>query len=136
MPGRKRRETKADLSRAAVRFEQWRGRRAVGARIPATLWKSAVNLAGRHGVSRVATALKLDYYALKKRLERQPVPVVDVEVPSAPPAFVELAPSACSSSGQCLVEFANSAGATLRVHLPAGQAPDLAALGRGFWDAS
>ena len=68
MPGRKRRETWADLSRAAVRFEQWRGRSAAGAKIPATLWKSAVKLAGRHGVSRVATVLKLDYYALKRRL--------------------------------------------------------------------
>ena len=135
MPGRKRREEAADLSRATVRFELWRVRRAPGARIPATLWKSAVKLAGRHGVSRVATALKLDYYALKRRLKRQPVPVVDVEVPSAP-AFVELAPSACSSSGQCLIEFVNSAGSTLRVHLPSGQVPDLVALVRSVEDAS
>lgn len=134
MPGRKRRETWADLSRAAVRFEQWRGRRAAGARIPAILWKSAVELAGRHGVSRVATALKLDYYALKRRLGRQPFPVVEAEAPSVPPAFVELAPSACSSSGQCLIEFANSAGSTLRVHLPSGQVPDLVALVRSVGD--
>jgi hypothetical protein len=119
-----------------VRFELWRVRRAPGARIPATLWKSAVKLAGQHGVSRVATALKLDYYALKRRLEHQPVPVVDVEVPSAPPAFVELAPSACSSSGQCLIEFVNSTGSTLRVHLPSGQVPDLVALVRSVEDAS
>jgi hypothetical protein len=84
----------------------------------------------------VATALKLDYYALKRRLERQPVPVVAVEAPGAPPAFVELGPSACSSSGHCLIEFVNSAGSTLRVHLPAGQVPDLVTLGRGFWGAS
>jgi hypothetical protein len=100
MPGRKRQETWADLSRAAVRFEQWRGRRTAGARIPATLWKSAVKLAGRHGVSRVATVLKLDYYALKRRHGRQPFPVVEAEAPSAPPAFVELAPSARPSSGR------------------------------------
>ena len=130
MLGRKRREEAAELSRAIERFERWRVRRAHGARIPATLWKSAVKLAGRHGVSRVATALKLDYYALKGRLERQPVPGMDVEVPSAPPAFVELAPAACSASGQCLIEFANRAGSTLRVHLPAGQVPDLVALVR------
>ena len=135
MPGRKRRETRTDLSRAAVRFELWRERRAAGARIPATLWKSAVKLAGRHGVSRVATALKLDYYALKKRHGRQPLPVVDAEAPSTPPAFVELAPSACSSSGQCLIEFANSAGSTLRVHLPPGQVPDLVALVRSVGNA-
>jgi len=134
MPGRKRRETWADLSRAAVRFEQWRGRRTAGARIPATLWKSAVKLAGRHGVSRVATVLKLDYYALKRRHGRQPFPVVEAEAPSAPPAFVELAPSARPSSGQCLIEFVNSAGSTLRVHLPARQVPDLVALVRSVGD--
>jgi transposase len=33
----------------------------------------AVKVAGRHGVSRTATALKLDYYALKDRLLAQPV---------------------------------------------------------------
>ena len=134
MPGRKRQETWADLSRAAVRFEQWRGRRTAGARIPATLWKSAVKLAGRHGVSRVATVLKLDYYALKRRHGRQPFPVVEAEAPSAPPAFVELAPSARPSSGQCLIEFVNSAGSTLRVHLPARQVPDLVALVRSVGD--
>ena len=134
MPGRKRRETWADLSRVAVRFEQWRGRRTAGARIPATLWKSAVKLAGRHGVSRVATVLKLDYYALKRRHGRQPFPVVEAEAPSAPPAFVELAPSARPSSGQCLIEFVNSAGSTLRVHLPARQVPDLVALVRSVGD--
>jgi|SRR6185437_2749205 len=136
MPGRKRRGTSAGLSLAAMRFEQWRERRVPGARIPGSLWKSAVKLARRHGVSCVATALKLDYYTLQRRLGRQAFPVVDVEAPSSPPAFVELVPSAGSSSSQCLVEFANSAGSTLRVHLPPGQVPDLVSLGRGFWDAS
>jgi hypothetical protein len=136
MPGRKRREKAADLSRAAAQFERWRQRRAVGTRIPAPLWNTAVNLAGRHGVSRVAMALKLDYYALQKRFGQRPLPVVNVEASSAPPAFVELAPSTWASPGPCLIEFSNGAGSTLRVHLPTGQVPDLVALGRGFWDAS
>lgn len=136
MPGRKRRENAADLSRAAVRFEQWRERRTPGARIPATLWKAAIKLAGRHGVSRVAMALKLDYYTLQRRLGQHSLALVDHEAARTLPAFVELAPSAWSAPGQCLIEFSKGGGSTLRVHLPTGQVPDLVALGRGFWDAS
>src|SRR5579885_3509999 len=124
MRGRKRQEQAADLSRAAGRFDQWRKQRATGTRIPARLWKLAVKLAGRHGVSRVAMALKLDYYALQERLA-QGRSAVNGEAPMASPAFVELAPSAWSSHGPCLIEFSKGAGSTLRVHLPTGQVPDL-----------
>jgi hypothetical protein len=134
MPGRKRREQAADLSRAAVRFEQWRQRRVRGTRIPVTLWSTAVKLAGRHGVSRVAMALKLDYYALQRRLAQRRLSAVNIEAPNASPAFVELAASAGLSCGQCLIEFSDGSGATLRVHLPTGQVPDVVALGRHFWD--
>jgi|SRR5581483_9846814 len=135
MRGRKRRGPAADLSRAVARFEQWRQQRAAGARIPASLWSRAVKLADRHGVSRVAMALRLDYYTLQKRLAQRPMSAISIEAPSAPSAFVELAPLACSSSGPCLIEFSDGAGASLRVHLPSGQVPDLLALGRSFWDA-
>jgi hypothetical protein len=104
-------------------------------RIPDALWKLALALAGRHGVSRTAIALKLDYYALKKRLAARPLPAVATARRDSPPAFVELAPTALTGSGQCLVEFENAAGATLRVYLHGGQVPDLVALGRSFWDA-
>lgn len=76
MPGRKRRTPVADLSRAIVRFEQWRRGHISRSRIPAVLWKLAVNLAGRHGVARTAAALNLDYYSLKNRLVARPSPLV------------------------------------------------------------
>jgi len=90
MRGRKRRAPAVDLSRAALRFEQWRQGRVTGSRIPAGLWKLALNVAGRHGVARTAAALRLDYYSLKKRLVARPSPAGDTEYPSPPPAFVEL----------------------------------------------
>jgi hypothetical protein len=130
----KRQEISADLSRAASRFAQWRQSRAKGARIPASLWDLAIKLAGQHGLSRTATALALDYYALKKRLAAPSLPVVGTGKPDSQPAFVELASSAWTAPGQCLIEFANAAGATLRVYLPGDQVPDLMALGRSFWD--
>jgi len=36
--------------------------------MPETLWASAVQLARRQGVHRVARCLHLDYYSLKKRM--------------------------------------------------------------------
>src|SRR6476660_6569077 len=57
----------SELVRGRARFQAWRQRRALGERIPQTLWALAVRLARTHGVSRTATALGLDYYSLKKR---------------------------------------------------------------------
>lgn len=51
------------------RFEQWRRERKGRARIPEALWRAAVTMAEIYGVNRTATALRLDYYTLKKRLE-------------------------------------------------------------------
>jgi hypothetical protein len=133
--GRKRRAPAADLSRAIVRFEQWRQGRTSRSRIPASLWKLAVDMAGRHGVARTAAALKLDYYSLKNRLAARPLPVGDTGASSPPPAFVELAPGPLPSLGPCVVEFFDCLGSTLRVQLPAGHVPDLVTLGRSFWDA-
>jgi hypothetical protein len=133
MPGRKR-EMTADLARAAARFQRWRRRRSRGARIPAALWDLALRLAAQHGVSRTAGALKLGCDALKKRLAQQPL-AAGVDTPNRQPAFLELAPAAWPSHGPCLIEFSDGAGSTLRVHLAAGQVPDLAALARSFWDA-
>lgn len=135
MPGRKRRAPAADLSRAIVRFEQWRRGHISRSRIPAALWKLAVNLAFRHGVARTAAAFNLDYYSLKNRLVVRPSSAGDTERPTTPPAFVELAPGPLSSLGPFVIEFSDAAGSSLRVQLPAGHVPDLVALGRSFWDA-
>ena len=134
----KSREIPADLSRAAVRFVAWRQRRRIGTRIPERLWHAAATLAGRHGLSRTATALGLDYYVLKKRVEAQAtIPRRD---PVPRPAFVELTASPLGTSplvasGECLIELANAAGASLRIHLKGHEVPDLVALGRSFWTA-
>ena len=88
----------------------------------------AVRLAGEHGVSRTASLLKLDYHALKKRFE-----VHSSRSPDVCEAFVEIAPPSLPASGECVIEFEDGAGASLRVHLRGCDAPDLVALGRSFW---
>ena len=52
-----------------VDLERWRRQREPGGRIPARLWSGAADLAREHGVSKTSTALRLDYYTLKDRLE-------------------------------------------------------------------
>ena len=130
MPGRKRRVLPADLSRAAERFKQWRRTRGRGERIPARLWSLAAAVARRHGVSRTAGVLKLEYYALKERLT-EPLPRGGAAGrPILPPSFVELTPGPLPTPSPCEIEFSDALGSTLRIRLPAGQVPDLVALVR------
>jgi hypothetical protein len=121
-------ELPKDLVRARNLFQAWRRRRKLGARIPRSLWALAVLLAKAHGVSRTAMVLGLDYYGLKKRVGA----TVD-EPRSSKQAFVEL-PAPLMVGKQCLFEFENGAGATMRVQLMGYDAADVEVLSRGFWN--
>ena len=81
----------AELQMLAQRLKTWRATRRPGQRIPEDLWQAATDLAGIHGLSRTTTALKLSYYALRRRLQagaagdnRHGRPPVFVEVPALP----------------------------------------------------
>jgi len=128
MVGRKRRDIPAPLARGRDRFEVWRRARKTGTRIPDKLWSLAVKLADTHGLNRTASVLRLDYYSLKKRVEARKSDSLPV-----PPAFIELSPSSLAASGECVVEFEDGEGASMRFHLRDCDAPDLVALGRSFW---
>ncbi|NQU26069.1 MAG: hypothetical protein HQ567_32690 [Candidatus Nealsonbacteria bacterium] len=71
MSSRKTGDLPARLVSLRQRFERWRRTRKVRSRIPEPLWASAVKLAGRYGTHRTAKALRVDYYALKKRVEQK-----------------------------------------------------------------
>ena len=128
MVGRKRGDIPKALARGRDRFEAWRRTRNLGARIPDKLWSLAVKLADTHGLSRTSAALKLDYNSLKKRVAAR-----NCGSSSVAPAFIELPPSSLAPSGECVVEFEDGSGASLRVHLRGCEVPDLVALGRSFW---
>ena len=123
-------ELAKDLAQARQRFQAWRERRQGDHRIPQPLWDLAIRLASKHGISRTATALGLDYYSLKKRVE-----ATAPEPPSPGPAFVEL-PAPLAVGKQALFELDNGAGATMRVQLLGYDAADVEALARRFWDAA
>jgi len=127
MSRRKHRDIPTPLARGRARFEAWRRTRAVGARIPQRLWTLAVKLAVAHGLNRTASALRLDYYTLKRRVES-----TNAQAGSATPAFVELAPPVATPR-ECVIEFEDHSGATMRIHLRGCEVPDLVTLGCSFW---
>ena len=134
MSTKKRRDLPARLEGLRRRFEDWRRTRKVRTRIPDPLWASAVKLAARYGVHRTAKVLRVDYYALKKRVEE-----ATASIASKAPAevargqFLELPAAHWGGSGECTLELEDAGGAKLRVHLKGFEAPDLAALSRSFW---
>jgi hypothetical protein len=129
MAANEQRALPEDLRRARSQFLAWRQQRQPGYRIPETLWQLAVRLVRTYGLSRTATALRLDYYRLKKQ-----VAAATNQPESKRPAFVEL-PTPLVVSKQARLELDNGTGATLRVHLVGYEAADLEALTRRFWKA-
>ena len=134
------------LERLRRRFERWRETHAAHSRIPDGLWASAVKMAGTMGLHQTAKVLRLNYYALKKRIERQSSAVDPPEKTVA--TFLELPLPAdqgqlmpCADDRavpaqacDCTIELENAAGAKMRVHLKAAEPPDMAALSQSFWN--
>ena len=114
----------AQLQPLAQRLKAWRATRTPGQRIPDELWRAAADLARVHGLSRTATALRLSYYDLQRRLSgvrvqrRRRVPA---------PTFVELAPlaSPAGPSEGGTLELVRASGARLTIRLPNARARDL-----------
>ena len=92
---------------------------------------SAAKLAGTYGIHRTAKVLRVDYYALKKRVEGAAAGTAS-RLPAGT-TFVELPAPVWPGCGECTLELEDAGGAKLRVHLKGFGAPDLAALGRSFW---
>ena len=120
------------------RFEHWRRTRKSSARIPDSLWSAAGRAASRHGVSRVAKMLGVNYNALQKRVKQAVTGAGGRRSALAAPArdaiarFVELTPSV--SICECTMELEDTAGAKMRVQLKGIGMPDLAAVSRSFWN--
>jgi hypothetical protein len=113
-------------------IRQWRKTRRHGEPMPESLWAMAANLAGKHGVVRVARHLRLDYYSLKDRHEgmaRQGIPQSEKK-----PAFIELALPSPVAVPECIVELENPRGSRMRIQLKGAGVPDLTLLSRSFWD--
>ena len=117
----------ADL---AERLNHWRRTRCRGQRIPEELWSAATALARHHGLAPTASALKLNYYDLQRRLGGKPS---KPRARPAAPAFVELpalAPATARETGT--VELIRSNGSRLTLRLPTARTRDLLPLVNAF----
>ncbi len=115
----------------ARRLKHWRATRRRGHRIPEELWKAAVRLARLHGLNPTASALKLNYYDLQRRLRDDSAAAPNH---ASQPAFMELphpsSTSTLSESGS--LELTRPCGARLSLRLPVIPSHDLRALVQAF----
>ena len=124
------------LKQIQERFRRWRETRARGEPIPGVLWAAAVGLAREHGIERIADELRVAPAGLKKRLGHAGDAA---QVGKNDTRFVELLmPAAPGSTGvcECVVEFANGQGRTMRVEINGGGLTGLSGLCAAFWSAS
>jgi hypothetical protein len=88
-------------------------------------------LAHKHGVSKTSQALRLDYYALKKRLE-----AAARERPARAGAdgrFIEIPLRPVPGGPACVLEVEDRRGARLRMELQGMGSGELAGLVRTVW---
>lgn len=112
------RQHRLQLHTVAQRLAAWRAHRTPGQRIPERLWKAAAELARIHGLSPTATALKLNYYDLQRRL--RPTHTGRGHPPSQP-QFLQLPalpPTGLATSEPGTVELLRPCGARLTLRLP------------------
>ena len=119
------------LESVRQRLEHWRRTRTHRSRIPEELWASALELAGEYGLAKTARALRLDYYALKERLET--IAGETSGKAQKQPIFLELVPQVSGALCECTVELEDRSGARMRIHLKGTTVPDLSRLNDGFW---
>lgn len=111
-------------------FERWRRQRTGRARIPESLWRTAVELAGEFGVHRTAKVLRLNYETLKARVNGAGPDTHRQSSSSGGSGakFVELIAGTLPGAGRCLVELDDGHGVRMCMHLEHADATVLAAL--------
>ena len=122
------------LRRVCRAFEHWRRTRPRRSAIPVSLWTLAVEHAHAVGVHATARRLRLDYYALKQRVETA---AAGAPRASAGPAFVEVVPAGPTPTriSECVIDLADARGVTMRIRLTGPAVADLTALSQGLWRA-
>lgn len=120
-----------ELRELRGRIEHWRATRESQGRMPEALWEAAAAAAKNHGVSRVASELKLGYAGLKLRMQGRSAGRSAPRLAGAAPGFVEvsaaqlLAPSPMAGT---VIEYSRRDGSKLTVKLPTGSTVDVLAL--------
>lgn len=120
-----------ELRELRGRIEHWRATRGSQGRMPEALWEAAAAAAKNHGVSRVASELKLGYAGLKLRMQGRTAGRSAPRLAGVAPGFLEvsaaqlLAPSPMAGT---VIEYSRRDGSKLTVKLPTGSTLDVLAL--------
>ncbi len=116
------------LAKTRGRIARWRDTCPYrGAAMPAALWAAAIALARQHGLYTTARTLRVDYGALKKRLD-----VAEAgRVPSA--AFVELPVVRPTGLGPCVIDLEAPQGGRMRIEVTGVTVADLVTLTQVAW---
>jgi len=127
MRSKKPAKVPAVLSAASKQFDRWRKRHRPRQRLPQEFWRQAATLARKYGLNPTARALGLNYHSLKRHLAKT---TLTEGIPTqAAPDFIELLPGAMTPGAvECTIEWADSGGATVRIHLQGVRLPELASL--------
>ncbi len=120
-----RKNPTVSLEEAKARFENWRQNRKGKAAIPDELWAAAVEVAGKEGINRTSTELRVEWNHLKRRMAG----ASGASTKSAPPAFVELVAPRSERLPECIIELECRRG-KLRIQLKNASASYLATLSR------
>jgi hypothetical protein len=128
MKGSAEKREPAGVAGLRDRIERWRRARAKRGRMPEALWQSAAELARRHGINRIAAPLRLDFYALKKRVDGAGPQRTNQAAPRSP-AFVEVRPAPAVSG--CVLEIEEPGGAKLTVR--SSSPLEVVAVAEAFW---
>jgi len=124
----------APIARLQEQLNEFRASHPARAKLPASIWQAAAELAREHGVYAVAHPLRLDYMGLKRRMGQVAPAVPKRKTPAKTAGFIELVvPEAHRET--CMIEFEAARGGTMRIHLPAGTTPDWTGLLRAWRDA-
>ena len=119
MPMKTNERLLSELEPARELLEAWRRTRKHREPIPGEVWEKVVPLARTHGVNPVAVALRLNYHALRHKVD-----VANTRAQgrnrSEPLSFVELSASpkvAIPTEAACVLEVADHRGRTLTLRL-------------------
>jgi hypothetical protein len=126
----------ADLTQTAAAIAHWRSTVPRRSRIPDEFWSQAVELADRHGVGKVARALRLDYTALKRRVTRPCGGAVATVAAALPAAFVEYPFGLAGAGARCVLALSDARGRSLRIEWTGSATGEVAAVARSLWEAA
>jgi len=120
------------LSEVKKKFELWRKTRTNRKPIPQELWDTATNLSKTHSINQISKALRLNYTALKNRVNKKEANQTCIQNVQAS-SFVELNFERSPLVSECIVEMQDCSGAKMRMSFKGKTDFDFLELGKAFW---